>query len=138
MELPMRSRLWNSKVAKATLASLVLAILLPRNAWSAAPDEPWRVLRGADLARLFDDREVGAGVHYSYRFGRDGVLSGTDMGQTVHGRWRATARQLCWNRRKPAEDEECYEVRQRGAELRFYRDGYEAFSGTLAPINSAR
>jgi hypothetical protein len=134
----MRSHVWKSKVARATLAALVLAMPLPRAAWPAAPEQPWRVLRGADLARLDNDREVGDGTHYSYRFGRDGVLGGTDMGQAVRGRWRATARQLCWQRLKPAQAEACYEVRQRGAELRFFRDGYEAFSATLSPINSAR
>ena len=42
--------------------------------------------------------------------------------------------ELCyvWFRRK--SEEECYEVRYRGNEVRMFRDGYEAFSGTLTPI----
>lgn len=101
---------------------------------AAAQDGPWRAVRGKALQELFADQDLGDGVHYAYQFHRDGQLTGMLMGKSEHGTWRGVPSGLCyvWSRRK--SEEECYEVRRRGNEVRMLRDGYEALSGTLTPI----
>lgn len=101
---------------------------------AAAQDGPWRAVRGKALQELFADQDLGDGVHYAYQFHRDGQLTGMLMGKSEHGTWKVVSSGLCyvWSRRK--SEEECYEVRRRGNEVRMLRDGYEAFSGALTPI----
>lgn len=110
---------------------LVLSICA---AGAAAQDGPWHTVRGKALQALFADQDLGDGVHYAYQFHRDGQLTGMLMGKSEHGTWKVVSSGLCyvWSRRK--NEEECYEVRRRGNEVRMLRDGVEAFSGTLAPI----
>jgi hypothetical protein len=101
---------------------------------AAGQDAQWRPVQGRALQGMFADQALGDGVHYSYQFHRDGQLIGIDMGKTTRGIWKVTGATLCyaWNRRR--SEEECYEVRRRGNEVRMFRDGYEAFSGTLTPM----
>ena len=104
----------------------------------AGQDGQWRSVRGKALQELFADQDLGDGVHYAYQFHRDGQLTGMNMGKLERGTWKVSSSELCyaWNRRK--REEECYEVRRRGNEVRMILDGYEAFSGTLTPITIQR
>lgn len=101
---------------------------------AAGQDAQWRPVRGQSLRELFADQDLGDGVHYAYQFHRDGRLVGMNMGKLEHGTWKLSSSELCyrWERRKA--EEECYEVRRLGNSVRMFRDGYEAFSGTLSPI----
>ena len=103
-------------------------------AGAAGQDGHWRPVGGNILRELLADQDLGDGVHYAYQFHRDGRLTGMNMGKPESGTWKILSAELCyvWLRRK--SEEECYEVRYRGNEVRMFRDGYEAFSGTLTPI----
>jgi len=86
------------------------------------------------VQKLFADRELGDGTHYSYSFRHDGTFAGFEMSKDVRGTWRSTDRQLCWTWTKPRGAEECYEVQRSGNDVRLFRHGYEALSGTLNPL----
>ena len=100
----------------------------------AGQEKAWHGIRGKELQALFADRDLGDGTHYAYQFHRGGHLTGMNMGKAARGTWKVTGQYLCWTWSKRASDEECYEVRQKGHEVRLFLDGYEAFSGTLTPI----
>ncbi len=114
----------------------LLAALFVCTATAASQDGQWRPIRGKALQELFADQDLGDGIHYAYQFHRDGQLTGMNMGKHERGTWKVSPSELCyaWSRRK--REEECYEVRRRGNAVRLYRDGYEAFSGVLTPLNS--
>ena len=103
-------------------------------AGAAGPEKAWHAVRGSELQALFADQELGDGVHFANQFYRGGRLTGMNMGKPARGTWKVTGRELCWTWTKPSSPEECYEVRQRGHEVRMLLDGYEAFSGSLTPI----
>ena len=64
------------------------------------------------------------------------TFAGFAMGKEVHGTWRLVGDEFCWMQRKFTAVEECFEVERRGNQIRFLRDGYEAFSGNLSPIKA--
>jgi hypothetical protein len=101
---------------------------------AAGSENTWRAVRGSELQALFANQELGDGVHFANQFYRDGRLTGMNMGKPARGTWKVAGRELCWTWIKPESNEECYEVRQRWREVRIFLDGYEAFSGTLTPI----
>jgi hypothetical protein len=101
---------------------------------AAGSEKAWRMVRDGNLHALFADQELGDGVHFANQFYRSGRLTGMNMGKPASGTWKVAGRELCWTWTKPASKEECYEVRQRGHEVRMFLDGYEAFSGTLTTI----
>lgn len=105
-------------------------------AWSTEPEKVWRSVRGSEFQKLFADQELGDGVHYACQFKSSGTFAGTEMGRNVRGTWKATAKQICWTWIKPVGSEECYEVRRNGRGITLFRNGDEASSGTLAPINA--
>ena len=72
--------------------------------------------------RIFPASFAGTGFHW-----RRG-------GQDIQGTWKTTARHLCWTWIKPRGSEECYEVDRSRNDVRLFRNGYEALSGTLTPI----
>lgn len=119
------------------LLGLLLALSVCA-AGAAGQDAQWRLVRGKALQELFADQDLGDGVHYAYQFHRDGRLTGMNMGKPERGTWKVASSELCyvWSRRK--SEEECYEVRRRGNEVRLFRYGYEAFSGSLTPIPPQR
>jgi hypothetical protein len=80
----------------------------------------------------FAGRELSDNAHYTYRFGPDGALSGTEMGRDVRGRWQATASGMCLTWMVPAGSRECYDVRKEGAEWVFLRHGRPMFAGSLS------
>ena len=86
------------------------------------------------MRALFADQNLGDEVHFANQFHRDGRLTGTDMGKPARGNWKVIGQNLCWTWSWPVSPEECYEVRQRGREVRLFRDGYEALSGSLTPL----
>ncbi len=112
----------------------LLAALSIGAASGAGQEAQWPPVRGKALQELFAGQDLGDGVHYAYQFHRDGQLTGTDMGKPARGTWKVTGAYLCyaWSGRR--SEEECYEVRRRGNEVRLFRDGYEAFSGSLTPL----
>jgi hypothetical protein len=94
----------------------------------------WQAVRGTDLPGTFSDHELADGVHYAYQFRGDGTVTGFAMGKEIHGTWWLVGNEFCWMQRKFTAVEDCFEVERRGNQIRFLRDGYEAFSGTLSPI----
>ncbi|MBX3670721.1 MAG: hypothetical protein KF778_20155 [Rhodocyclaceae bacterium] len=113
---------------------LLAGIAFAGMAGAAGPEKAWHAVRGSELQALFADQELGDGVHFANQFYRGGRLTGMNMGKPARGTWKVTGRELCWTWTKPSSPEECYEVRQRGHEVRMLLDGYEAFSGSLTPI----
>jgi hypothetical protein len=99
----------------------------------AQADVPWRTVRGAELRGLFVNHELADGVHYAYQFRSGGMFTGFGMGREIHGTWRVAGNEFCWTQRKSTPGEECFEVERRGNEIRFLREGDEAFSGNLFP-----
>ena len=102
----------------------------------ALADVQWRSVRGEDLRAMFIDHELADGVHYAYQFRGDGTFSGVAMGKEIHGVWRLDGNEFCWMQSKFTAVEECFALERRGKEIRFLRDGYEAFSGNLSPLNA--
>lgn len=113
---------------------LLTGIAFAGVASAAGSEKAWRAVRGSELRALVAGQELGDGVHFANQLYRDGRLTGMNMGKPARGTWKVAGRELCWIWTKPASPEECYEVRQRGHEVRMFLDGYEAFSGTLTPI----
>jgi hypothetical protein len=110
------------------LASLLIVVT------HAEADVPWRSVRGANLRAIFVDHELADGVHYAYQFRGNGTFSGFNMGREIRGTWRLAGNEFCWTQRNATPAEECFEVERRGNEIRFLRDSYEAFSGSLSPV----
>jgi hypothetical protein len=96
----------------------------------------WKSVRGAELRAMFIDHELADGVHYAYQFRSGGNFTGFAMGKEIHGTWRLAGNEFCWMQRRFTAVEECFEVERRGSEIRFLRDGYEAFSGNLSPLKA--
>ena len=115
---------------------ILLGIAWPGGVGAAGLEKSWRPVRGNELQALFADQNLGDEVHFANQFHRDGRLTGTDMGKPARGNWNVAGQRLCWTWSRPASPEECYEIRQRGHEVRLFRDGYEAFSGTLTPLTT--
>jgi hypothetical protein len=114
---------------------LLLAVILVGVAHAQA-DVVWSSVRGADLRGIFVDHELADGVHYAYQFRGNGTFTGVAMGKEIHGTWRLLGNEFCWMQRKFTAVEECFEVERRGNQIRFLRDGYEAFSGNLSPLKA--
>jgi hypothetical protein len=124
-----------AKEMPARVFALAVAVSIhPSSLLAAGPEPQWRVVDGPAVQKLFADRELGDGTHYSYSFRRDGTFVGFEMGKDVRGTWRSTDRQVCWTWTKPRGAEECYDVQHSGNDVRLFRHGYEALSGTLTPL----
>jgi hypothetical protein len=93
-------------------------------------------VRGAELRAMLVDHELADGVHYAHQFRRNGTFAGFNMGREIRGTWRLAGNEFCWTQRRSAPAEECFEVERRGSEIRFLRDGYEAFSGNSSPLKA--
>jgi hypothetical protein len=119
---------------RAILALAAIASLGTSPAWPAEAERQWRAVEGHLVQKLFADHELGDATHYSYSFRHDGTFVGFEMGKDVRGTWRSTAQQICWTWTKPRGSEECYEVQRSGNDVRLFRHGYEALSGTLTPL----
>src|SRR5437870_3398514 len=111
-----------------------LVVLVAASIGAEAADA-WRSVRGAELRALFVDHELADGVHYAYRFRSDGKFSGFNMVKQVSGAWRASGDEFCWTLARRAA-EECFQIELRGRSVRLLRDGYEAFSATVTPVNA--
>jgi hypothetical protein len=120
--IALRSRRW------VLLAALIGTASYPRS------EAVWQAVHGADLHSIFSDHELADGVHYAYQFRGNGTFAGFAMGKEIHGTWRLVGNEFCWMQSKFTGVEECFEIERRGNQIRFLRDGYEAFSGTLSPI----
>ncbi len=103
---------------------------------SAGQGKGWHAVSGKALQALFADQDLGDGVHYADQFHRDGLLTGMNMGKPAQGTWKVSGQYLCYTWSRRDSEEECYEVQLRGHEVRMFRDGYEAFSGTLTSIQT--
>jgi hypothetical protein len=119
----------------AIFAALAFALGCAPAAWA---DENSKPVKAADLRPFFAEHELGDGVHYAYQFHADGTFSGTEMGKDVRGKWRFSAREMCWTWIQPPGAEECYVVRKKGAEVSLLKNGMEEWYGTLKPIQSRR
>ena len=58
------------------------------------------------------------------------------MSREIRVTWRLAENEFCWTQRKSTTVEECFEIECGGNEIRLLRDGYEPFSGSLAPVKS--
>lgn len=114
---------------------LVLWTAMASPAAALEQNADWRNMRGAELHKLFANQELGDGVHYTYRFNNNGVMVGTDMGESFRGTWETTASQICWTWNKPVVAQQCYEVRRHRQDITFLQNGNEIFTGTLHPIH---
>ena len=116
------------------LAALALCSGAPPLAGAA--EAHWQAVTGAPLQTLFRDREYGDGVHFAYQFRRNGTFTGTEMGRSVEGNWRASGNEICWTWRRPRSAEECYRAQKQGVEVRLFANGIEAWNGTLGRLPS--
>lgn len=110
---------------------LCVLALLPG---TSRADEHWRSVKGDSLRALFQDKEFGDGVHFAYRFKRDGSFTGTEMSEEVRGSWRVGKDEVCWKWQQPLEPERCYQVQWDGAHVRLMLGGSEAWYGTLQKL----
>jgi hypothetical protein len=101
------------------------------SALAAPPEGTGKRVRGKDLKELFLNTELSDGAHFAYAFQSDGTFSGVEMGRDVRGTWRTQDSEVCIKWAKPPGAKECYVVRKKGAELSLFRNGVEAWYGTL-------
>ncbi len=90
-------------------------------------------MRGKVLQELFVDTELSDDAHFTYAFRSNGRFAGVEMGRDVRGAWRTRDNEMCMKWIKPPGAEECYVVRKKGAEVSLFRNGVEAWYGTLKP-----
>lgn len=111
------------------MASMLPGIIL-------AEDPSWRTVQGNDLQSLFSDHELSDGVHYTNQFRRNGLVIGVDKGKRFNGAWKVDGPYLCYTWVHPISENECFEVKRRGNEVRMFQNGIEIFSGTVTRIRS--
>lgn len=110
-------------------------LALTSSAWgSEKTDHVWKRLDGTALNSAFSDAELGDGAHFNYRFHANGNIEGTEISEGARGKWRTTARELCWRWTRPRGPEECYKVERRGRAVRGFRKGVEEWLGELSPL----
>jgi hypothetical protein len=117
-----------------SIVAILAASMIASSAYGAPEVESWKKVGGTALHELFAERELGDGVHYSYRFSGDGTFAGTEMAKDVRGKWRVSGREVCWTWIRPPGAEECYSVRKNGGEVSLFRNGVEQWYGTLKPL----
>ena len=110
---------------RSAAVPLVVLLVLADPAFA----QNWRSVKGPEIYALFAGKEFGDGVHSAYRFGTDLSFAGTEMGKDVRGTWRVEADQMCWTWEGPAAEEECYDLDRDGKNIRFFKNGMEAWSG---------
>ena len=90
-------------------------------------------MRGRALHELFVNTQLSDDAHFTYAFRPDGTFSGVEMGRDVRGTWRTQDDGVCIKWTRPPGAEECYAVSKKGTELTLFRNGVEAWYGTLKP-----
>lgn len=100
----------------------------------ASGQEKWHTVQGSELKTLFTNQELADNVHYAYRLRSDGKITGVEMGKNMQGTWKTTAHDVCWTWVVPAYGEDCYEVRQKGHEVRLSQNGDQELHVTITPI----
>ena len=108
--------------------------LLVLTSGSTSAEEHWQRVEGEALRTMFQDKELGDGVHFAYQFRSGGTFTGTEMSKEVRGSWRVRGNEMCWKWQRPVEPESCYQVQADGAHVRLMLDGSEAWYGTLQKL----
>lgn len=122
--------------ARRGSAAVGLALALLAAPGTRAADE-WKPLAGASLHVVIKGAQLTDGYHYTYRYGADGTLSGTQMAREIQGSWHVEGKALCMERVKPRPARECLQVERNGHELRMMQDnGLVVLQGQISPMRS--
>jgi hypothetical protein len=75
---------------------------------AALAAEPFRQLKGREIASRFPGMELTDEVHWAYVFENGGHLRSNSMGTAGTGTWKVDKDELCLDR--PPDEPRCYEV----------------------------
>ena len=130
---PLATRSWSTTAVAGCLCSSALV------ASANVPDGAWLLLNDYGMQRVIVGAAVGAGAAAaSHRFLANGTVKITVKGRTHRGTWRIARDELCVAAHEDASQDECYEVQQRGAQLRFLQDGYVILHGRAGGASERR
>jgi hypothetical protein len=103
---------------------------------SVVAGEPFRQIKGMEIARRFQQQEFTDEVHSAYVFGKDGHLSSVFMGKRGGGIWRVQGDRLCLL--PDAFPERCSEVWMSGKRVQLREPGVEIYEEGILQRPTAR
>jgi hypothetical protein len=98
---------------------MTIAVWLPF-ATAALAAEPFRHLKGREIASRFTGMELTDEVHWAYVFERGGRLNIFSMGRPGTGAWKVEKDELCLDR--SPDEARCYEVWVSGQNVQLRRE----------------
>jgi len=87
---------------------------------AALAAEPFRHLKGREIAARFTGMELTDEIHWAYVFERGGRLKIFSMGRPGTGAWKVEKDELCLDR--PPDEARCYEVWVSGQTVQLRRE----------------
>jgi hypothetical protein len=102
-------------------------------AWSAAAEQKFQKLTGAQIRAKFSGMELSDEVHWYDLYEKNGTLLSSSMGRKRTGRWWTEKDQLCVD---DSETVKCYEVRASGNKVELRGEGLYPVDAVLrSPIS---
>ena len=102
-------------------------------AWSAAAEQKFQKLTGAQIRAKFSGMELSDEVHWYDLYERNGTLLSSSMGRKRTGKWWVEKNQLCTD---DSEAVKCYEVRVSGHNVQLRAEGLYPVDAVLrSPIS---
>ena len=80
---------------KGTVTKALLVTLLAFFGWSAAAEEKFHKLKGAQIHARFSGMELTDQVHWYDFYDRNGTVASSSMGRKRQGKWWVEKDQLC-------------------------------------------
>jgi hypothetical protein len=110
--------------------SLLVALVACLIFATAAPAaEPFRQLKGREIASRFTGMELTDEVHWAYVFEKGGRLNIFSMGRPGTGSWKVNKNELCLDR--PPDEPRCYEAWISGQDVQLRRESDVPEEGIL-------
>lgn len=98
-------------------AGLLIAVAFEATALAGTPEtEGFRRLSGAQIRHALIGKHFSDNTHFSFRYRRDGQVTGKSMGREVSNTWKIVQDELCVTQQRFGET--CYRVWKRGTAVR--------------------
>jgi len=120
---------------KGTVTKALFVTLLAFSGWSAAAEEKFHKLKGAQIHTRFSGMELTDQVHWYDFYDRNGTVVSSSMGRKRQGKWWIEKDQLCTDVDKEASIR-CYDVLVSGNNVQLRGDSVLPLDAVLrAPID---